>query len=665
MKCLEPIQVGSVRVKNRFSLAPMNARLHTHDGYVTDRVVAHYRRIAQGGVGLMNLELHTFRQDGIPPYFQVPWIGESYVPGMKRIADAIHSEGAVCVVQLGHFGKFSPAEQPLVVSASVPSLIPPSPHWDYGHSANKGLHEATTEEVEEVADDYARAARWVMEAGFNGVLVHGAHGFLPQQFTSPHSNRRTDKWGQDRLLFSSEVIKRIKKLCGPKFLVNYRLSGDEYYQKVYSDKKGYTVDDLPQIVTRLVQAGVDLIDLSAGALDVPRYFAGPDIRLFPNNGYGGYLPLAKAAKSAAGTVPVVVTGRMNDPEVIERALSEGLCDLVGMARQFLSDPDFPKKLAAGRSEDIRRCIACGYCAVGNGGFAAIDNHPVQCAVNTEIGWADEEYHAIRPTTRPKKVMVAGGGAAGMEAARVLKLRGHEVTLYEKGERLGGQLWFAGKGPGKSDINFLTDYLATQLKKLKVEVRLNTPVTRELVAKEQPDALVIATGAEQFIPKIPGIDGPNVQLGLDALMDKVTPGRRVVIIGGEEVACEVGDYLSEVDPSRKLTMTSLLPGFATKGNVAGIMALLALQAKGAEFIGGVRQYVEITKDGVVIVDASGTRRLLEADTVVVAAGARATNKLAEVMGKGLVRDLVFTIGDATAPRGVFEAIREASIVAQHI
>lgn len=665
MKCLEPIQIGKVSIKNRFSLAPMNVRLHTHDGYVTDRSVAHYRRIAQGGVGLMNLELHVVRPDGAAPYFQHPRItDDSYVPGMRRIADAIHSEGAVGLVQLGHFGKFSAAEMPLVVSATVPSLLAPG-STDYGDSDKTALHEATTEEVEDVLDDYARCARRAMEAGFDGVMIHGAHGFLPQQFMSPHSNRRTDKWGQDRLLFSSELVKRVKQFCRPGFLVSYRLSGDEYYQKVYPDVKGYTVDDLPQIVSRLVEAGVDCIDLSAGALDVPRYFAGPDPRLFPDEGYGGYLPLAAAAKKVC-SVPVIVTGRMNDPELLERALGGGTCDMVGMARQFLADPDFPRKIAEGRPEDIRRCIACGYCAVGGGGFTAIDNHQVQCAINAELGWQDEGYHAIRPVAKAKKVMVAGGGAAGMEAARVLKLRGHDVSLCERSDRLGGQLWPAGRAPGKGDIHCLTDYLATQLKKLDVKVRLNTAVTRELVAEERPDVLIVATGSDQFRPDIPGADGANVLMGVDVLTDKVQPGRRVVIIGGEEVACEVADYITEKDPSREVTLTSLLPGFSTKGHLSGLLALMSLQHKKAEFIAGVRQYLEITREGVVLVDSSGTKQVVEADTVVLAAGARPNAGLAdEVRGKGLVRDSVFVIGDAGSVRVIYDAVHSGAVVAQHI
>jgi 2,4-dienoyl-CoA reductase-like NADH-dependent reductase (Old Yellow Enzyme family)/thioredoxin reductase len=655
VKCLEPIRIGSVNVKNRFSMAPMDVRLHTHDGYVTDRSVAHYKRMAQGGVGLINLELHVVRPDGAGPYFMDPRISDdSYIPGMRRIADAIHSEGAVCQVEIGHFGKFSAAEIPLAVSASVPSLLAP----------DRALHEATTEEVEEVLEDYARCAWRAMEAGFDGVMIHGAHGFLPQQFTSPHSNRRTDKWGQDRLLFSSELIKRVKEICRPDFLISYRLSGDEYYQKLYPDVKGYTVDDLPEIVPRLVAAGVDSIDISAGALDVPRYYAGPDPHLFPNGGYGGYLPLAAAAKQVS-SVPVIVTGMMHDPELIEKALGEGMCDMVGMAKQFLADPDFPKKMAEGRPEDIRRCISCLYCATGGGGLTSIDNHSVECAINPELGWAREGYHAIRPVSKAKKVMVAGGGPGGMETARVLKLRGHDVTLYEKSDRLGGQVWSAGVAPGKGDMRYLTDYLATQLRKLDVDVRLNTPVTRDLVEQEGPDALVVATGADQFRPEIPGIDGPNVVMGLDVLLDQAPTGSRVVLIGGEEVACEVADYISE-DADKKVTVTSLLPGFATKGHYAGLLALRNIHSKSVEFIPGVREYLEITREGIVLVDSSGEKRMVEADTVVLAAGARPNNGLAnQVRGKGLVRESVFTIGDARSVESLYEAIHEGATVAQHI
>ncbi len=636
-------------------MAPMDVRLHTHDGYATDRSVAHYQRIAKGGVGLINLELHVVRADGMGPYFMDPRItDDSYIPGMKKIADAIHAEGVVCQVELGHFGKFAAAEVSSAVSAAVPPLTAPG----------KNLQELSEEDIDELLEAFAVCASRVKQAGFDGVMLHGAHGFLPQQFMSPHSNRRTDRWGQDRLLFSTEMIRGVRDACGNEFLISYRLSGDEYYQKLYQDVAGYTVDNLAEIIPQLVDAGVDSFDISAGALDVPRYYAGPDPNLFPANGYGGYLPLAAAAKKVS-SVPIIVTGQMQDPELIERALSEGLCDMAGMARQFLADPDFPSKIAEGRPEDIRRCIGCGYCAVGAGGLAAIDNHSVQCAVNPEAGWVLEGYHTIRPATDTRKVMVVGGGAAGMETARILKLRGHQVSLYEKSSRLGGQLHAASVAPGKTDISLLAHYLVTQLEKLKVDVRLNKEVTIDEIEREKPDVLVLAAGGNQFVPPIPGVDRANVVMGVDLLCKEADIGSRVVIIGGEEVGCEVADFISE-DKEKEVTLTSLLPGFSTRGHIAGLRALMNLHGKQVDLVPGVRQYVEINDEGVRIIDAAGAERLLEANTIVLTAGSRANDSLAvEIRNKGLVRYSVFTVGDASEPRSIVEAIHEGAIVAQHI
>ncbi|MBT7371200.1 MAG: NADH:flavin oxidoreductase, partial [Gammaproteobacteria bacterium] len=248
MKCLEPIRVGHLTLKNRFSMAPMDVRLHTHDGYATDRSIAHYRRMAQGGVALINLELHVVRPDGVGPYYMDPRItDDSYIPGMAKIAEAIHEGGAYCQVELGHFGKFSAVEEALAVSADVPPLTNPT----------KSLREMDEDLIQEVLQDFVTCALRVKRAGFDGVMLHGAHGFLPQQFMSPHSNRRTDRWGQDRLLFPTEMVRRVREACGNEFLIGYRLSGDEYYQKMYQDIEGYSVDDLPDIIPRLVEAGVD------------------------------------------------------------------------------------------------------------------------------------------------------------------------------------------------------------------------------------------------------------------------------------------------------------------------------------------------------------------------------------------------------------------------
>jgi pyruvate/2-oxoglutarate dehydrogenase complex dihydrolipoamide dehydrogenase (E3) component len=262
-------------------------------------------------------------------------------------------------------------------------------------------------------------------------------------------------------------------------------------------------------------------------------------------------------------------------------------------------------------------------------------------------------------------MVVGGGAAGMETARILKLRGHQVSLYEKSSRLGGQLHAASVAPGKTDISLLAHYLVTQLEKLKVDVRLNKEVTIDEIEREKPDVLVLAAGGNQFVPPIPGVDRANVVMGVDLLCKEADIGSRVVIIGGEEVGCEVADFISE-DKEKEVTLTSLLPGFSTRGHIAGLRALMNLHGKQVDLVPGVRQYVEINDEGVRIIDAAGAERLLEANTIVLTAGSRANDSLAvEIRNKGLVRYSVFTVGDASEPRSIVEAIHEGAIVAQHI
>ncbi|MDD5222951.1 MAG: FAD-dependent oxidoreductase [bacterium] len=650
LKVLEPIKVGKLTIRNRFLMAPMLTQLSSPDGHTTSRMVDHYRRRAAGGVGAITIEIHFVRDDGKVCYSGhrgesggLPDIGDdSYIPDVARIVQGIHSEGAVCFLQLGHLGKFGRGEILPAVSESSPPVFTPAI-----------LKELSTQEVEDYIQLYVDASFRAKQAGCDGVTVHSSHGFFHMQFLSPHSNRREDKWGKDKTLCAKETVRRIKEKCGQDFPVVYRISGDEFYEDLGIDD-GYGVEDFKKMVPELVKAGVDMLDVTGGTVDTNKW-------IIPSGQVkqGCFLHLGAAAKSVC-KIPVSCVGRINTPELAEKAVQEGKCDMVTLGRALFADPDFVKKLAEGRPEEIRRCLACNHCI--NYSKNLIDGVQkgsiVKCAVNAELG-RDEEY-AIRPKAknRLKKVFIAGGGPAGMEAARVATLRGHDVTLFEKSDRLGGQMFEASVPPGKSEMINLVEFLTTQMKKLKVKVKLSTPLTEEILEKEKPEVLVIATGSRPIKPRIPGLE--KAVFARDVLLGKVKAGQNVVIVGGALVGCETAAWLRE--QGKDVQIVEILPQICSESPILEKFTMIQRMTSSGICLNCSTVVVEINDKGV-MVESGGERRTIEADTVIIAAGAQSNKELWSVRGSGNVTEFIARVGDATKPGLIVDAIHEASAVAR--
>ncbi len=522
----EPIVISGVELTNRIVMAPMTLGLTARDGSVSQREIDYYAERAKGGVGLIITGIATVD-------YPVGSVGglvadrDCYIPGLRKLADAVHSYGAKVTLQLNHVGRYlfsrASSVQPVAPSA-VPSGLPaPAPRA------------LTTEEVEGLIEKFARAAARAQQAGLDGIEVHAASGYLVSTFLSPLTNKRTDRFGGDtteaRFTFLGEIIQRVRETVGDHFIIGVKLSVDQFMSG------GVTIEDSKVIARLSEEAGASMFNASHGWHEAP---VPSTIAAVPR---GAFVYLAEALKEVV-SVPVGVSSRINEPRLAARIIGEKRADLVLLGRPLMTDPYFPKKAEEGDLDDIRMCIACNRCLdqIFGGLMGAVEGeHPIICSVNAELGREGEKRTV--PVAAPKKVLVVGGGAAGMEAARVAALRGHKVTLWEAKGRLGGALMPGAAAPHKQEINNLIAFLSHQTRKLGVSVQLSKEATPEDVVGERADEVIVATGGLPMIPEIPGLGGKNVVTAVEALTGEEEAGEEVVIIGGGMVGCETAEFLA--------------------------------------------------------------------------------------------------------------------------
>lgn len=611
-----PFSIEGKQLKNRCVVPAMVMNFCNEDGTCTERFTAYHEAKAKGGFGMIITEdfAVTPRGKGFK-YLPGLWNDEQ-IPGFKAFTDRIHKYGTLIIAQIYHAGRQT-SRAVIGDAPEAPSAIPCPFSPDMPE-------ELTVDRIQEIVSCYGDCARRAKEAGFDGVEIHGAHGYLIAQFMSPYSNKRTDEYGgplQNRIRFALEIIKDIREKCGPDFIVGYRISGDEFVTG------GRTIEDTKTIVPYLDRAGISYVHVTAG---VYRTFDAVIPSMYC--GHAWIADLAEEVKQVTA-LPVITVGRYNDPRIADTVLACKKADLVSMGRQSLADPDTPNKAKEGRFDEIRQCFGCHHGCIGN----LLANIPGTCILNPCIGHEYELTDA--KATSPKQVLVIGAGPAGLAAAISAAEAGHHVKVYEKNRWAGGQFRLGSVPVGKGEITTFIRWQQNELKRLGVPIFFETEATKALADAEKPDVIIAATGAEPVIPNIPGVEKPVVATSHDVLSGKANTGTNVVVIGGGCVGAETANHLAS--NLKNVTLVEMLPEIAADEVVVPRWGLMADLEKNKVRICTDTTVTEIKDHSVVL--SGKVKEEIPADTVILSVGSRPVNGLAEEL-QAAGYD-VRTIGDA--------------------
>ncbi|MCE5252620.1 MAG: NAD(P)/FAD-dependent oxidoreductase [Actinomycetia bacterium] len=636
----EPGYVGNIRLKNRIIKAPQHTGLANPDGSVTERLLRHYRELARGGAAMIIVEYAWVDNDASKASpCQLGISSVEHLPGLSLLAQTIQANGAKAAIQISHAGR----QRFTLETPKAPSPVPWEEIYAQGCPAPQEL---TFAEILQVVKDFGRAAKRAQTADFDMVEVHACHGYLISNFLSPRTNKRTDWYGgslENRMRFLLEVVTEIKKQVGPDYPVCVRVSGTDY------EPDGHTIEETIELSKRLEALGVAAIHMSGGNHHQTIHEVSPMGMSLAHNVWA-----AEAVKKEVG-LPVIASGSINLPALAESILAEGKGDFIALGRPLWADPEWPRKALEGRPEDIRPCIRCNDGCLARGDHAA---KTIWCSVNVAVCREDE--FRITKAARARKVAVVGGGPAGMEAARVCALKGHDVTLYEKRE-LGGALLEAALPAFKApDLRPLIDYLPTQMAKLPVKV-VKEEATVEALKNGGYDAVIVAAGATPLaLEDVCGIDDPKVVTASQVLHGEATTGRRVAVIGGGIVGTEVGLVLAE--QGKQVVFIEMLDTFMN--NITPDEKQVYEQRfKDLDVRIHTGERLEaVTDTGITVIDRYGRKTQIAADSVVLAAGFTPNRDLLEGL-QGDPKLQVIEAGDCVRPRKIFDAIHEGHLAAK--
>jgi len=632
-----PFQIKNLTLKNRIVLPPLASFLIEKGGAVTDRAVEHYRRRAAGGPAMVIMEACAVSPEGVVSENQARIDSDRLIEGLSRIAAAIRAEGAVPAIQIHHAGRQT--------SAKVIKRLPLAPSPLPCPAIRGDVAPLTVGQIQDLIKKFAEAAVRSREAGFELLEIHGAHGYLINQFLSRYSNIREDGYGGDiagRTRFARDIISEIRNRLGPSFPISFKISAQEFVPD------GLTVEESIDILKLLVTAGIDAVQVSAGNDSTPEWICQPM-----------FMQKACLAESAATIkkalkIPVMAVGRINDPWTADNIIAKGMADLVCIGRGLMADPEMPIKAQEGRFDEIRTCIACNTCMQ-----SIYRKGRLECLVNPALG--REQEMQIVPATQPKKVMVVGGGPGGLNTAWVAAKRGHEVHLYEKQSYLGGQLVPGSKTAYKREMQSLINFQKRQAELNGVVCHLGQEVTAQTVQEENPDVVILATGSRPILPTIEGIDEASV-VTFDVVLDgDVQEKKTTVIIGGGSTGCEVAYHLSEMGSA--VTIVELMPKIG--GDIEAVTKKLLIRKLKENNVRILTEHrlLRVGKNSLVVAGPDGSEKVIEAQRVVVAIGIRQDDTIHQQI-KSLGYE-THVIGDCLEPRTAKSAIYEGAKLGRSI
>lgn len=636
--------IKKVELRNRVVMPPMATNLGSAFGEVTSELIEYYRLRAAGGVGLIVIEnAQVDMYQGRSLTSQIAVDDDKFLAGLRALAEAIHAEGAKTFLQIQHGGR-----QCTLSTTSGLQPVAPSP------IACKFLgvepRELSTDEIKSLINKFIQAALRAKLAGFDGVEIHAAHGYLINEFLSPYTNKRSDEYGgsfENRLRFLDEIIEGINQFAGENFVVGVRLGVDEFVPG------GIDLEQGKAIAKHLEEKGIDYLSVSCGIYESVSTIIEP-----VNYEEGWRVYLTEAIKKEV-SLPVVTAGVIRHPEFAEKILAEGKADLVAIGRGLIADPEWPSKAFRGEEEHINYCISCNVGCIGE----LFANGKVHCAINP---WAGREFlwGKQHMTTCSKKVVVVGGGPAGMEAAMLCAQRGHKVILIEKEMKLGGQLLLAASAPGKDKVLWFLQYMEKMLQKFKVRVITGEEATADKILAMEPDVVFVATGGEPIMPEFSQLDFTVSATAWDILKGKITPSNKeVAIIGGGMVGCETALYLSELD--NKVYLLEMLPQLAQDAEIITRVELLKeLSERGNITIMSNTKCIDIIGEKVIyLCEADPQTSELHVDCLVFALGTRPRRELFEALKEKI--NEIYLIGDAKSPRKIYHAVLEAANFARQV